>query len=104
MKAKKVARSAHGPRHVTPAGRSVFYDLFSAEKAAEMEIRAQLLIGLEQWHEKSGMTQAAAAKELGVTQARVSDLKRGKIDRFSMDLLVRLAARAGLKPKLNLAA
>ena len=82
----------------------MFYDLFPAEKAAEMEIRAQLLIGLEQWLEKSGMTQAAAAKVLGVTQARVSDLKRGKIDRFSMDLLVRLAARAGLKPKLNLAA
>jgi predicted XRE-type DNA-binding protein len=89
---------------VTPAGRSVFYDLFPAEKAAEMEIRAQLLIGLEQWLEKSGMTQAAAAKVLGITQARVSDLKRGKIDRFSMDLLVRPAARAGLKPKLNLAA
>jgi len=104
MRAKKVARSAHGPRHVTPAGRSVFYDLFPAEKAAEMEIRAQLLIGLEQWLEKSGMTQAAAAKVLRVTQARVSDLKRGKIDRFSMDLLVRLAARAGLKPKLSLAA
>jgi predicted XRE-type DNA-binding protein len=104
MRAKKVARSAHGPRHVTPAGRSVFYDLFPAEKAAEMEIRARLLMGLEQWLEKSGMTQAAAAKVLGVTQARVSDLKRGKIDRFSMDLLVRLAARAGLKPKLNLAA
>ena len=104
MRAKKPARSAHGPRHVTPAGRSVFYDLFPAEKASEMEIRAQLLIGLEQWLEKSGMTQAAAAKVLGVTQARVSDLKRGKIDRFSMDLLVRLAARAGLKPKLNLAA
>jgi predicted XRE-type DNA-binding protein len=104
MRAKKVARSAHGPRHVTPAGRSVFYDLFPPEKAAEMEIRAQLLIGLEQWLEKSRMTQAAAAKVLGVTQARVSDLKRGKIDRFSMDLLVRLAARAGLKPKLNLAA
>jgi predicted XRE-type DNA-binding protein len=104
MRAKKPARSAHGPRHVTPAGRSVFYDLFPAEKAAEMEIRAQLLMGLEQWLEKSGMTQAAAAKVLGVTQARVSDLKRGKIDRFSMDLLVRLAARAGLNPKLSLAA
>jgi predicted XRE-type DNA-binding protein len=50
------------------------------------------------------MTQTEAAKILGVTQARVSDLKRGKIDRFSMDLLVRLAARAGLKPKLKLAA
>jgi predicted XRE-type DNA-binding protein len=104
MRAKKPARSAHGPRHVTSAGRSVFYDLFPAEKAAEMEIRAQLLMGLEQWLEKSGMTQAAAAKVLGVTQARVSDLKRGKIDRFSMDLLVRLAARAGLKPTLSLAA
>jgi predicted XRE-type DNA-binding protein len=69
-----------------------------------MEMRAQLLMGLEHWLEKSRMTQAEAAKVLGVTQARVSDLKRGKIDRFSMDLLVRLAARAGLKPKLRLAA
>jgi predicted XRE-type DNA-binding protein len=50
------------------------------------------------------MTQVEAAKVLGVTQARVSDLKRGQINRFSMDLLVRLAARAGLKPKLKLAA
>ena len=67
-------------------------------------MRAQLLMGLEQWLEKSRMTQAEAAKVLGVTLARVSDLKRGKIDRFSMDLMVRLAARAGLKPKLKLAA
>jgi predicted XRE-type DNA-binding protein len=76
----------------------------AAEKAAEMEMRAQLLMDLEHWLEKSRMTQAAAAKVLGVTQTRVSDLKRGKINRFSMDLLVRLAARAGLKPKLKLAA
>ena len=104
MRVKKVANREHGPRHVTPAGRSVFYDLFSPETAAEIEMRAQLLIGLEQWLERSRMTQAGAAKFLGVTQARVSDLKRGKIDRFSMDLLVRLAARAGLKPKLRFAA
>jgi predicted XRE-type DNA-binding protein len=92
------------PRHVTSAGRSVSYDLFPPEKAAEMEMRAQLLMGLEHWLEKSRMTQAETAKVLGLTQARVSDLKRGKINRFSMDLLVRLAARAGLKPKLKLAA
>jgi predicted XRE-type DNA-binding protein len=61
-------------------------------------------MGLERWLENSRMTQTEAAKVLGVTQARVSDLKRGKINRFSMDLLVRLAARAGLKPKLKLAA
>lgn len=89
---------------MTPAGRSVFLDIFPAEKAAEMEMRAQLLLGLDLWLENSGMTQAQAAGILGVTQARVSDLKRGKIDRFSMDLLVRLASRAGLKPKLQLAA
>jgi predicted XRE-type DNA-binding protein len=104
MRVKKVGDSEDGPRHVTPAGHSVFYDICSAEKAAEMEMRAQLLIGLEHWLEKGGMTQAEAATVLGVTQARVSDLKRGKINRFSMDLLVRLAARAGLKPKLKLAA
>jgi predicted XRE-type DNA-binding protein len=89
---------------MTPAARSVCYDLFPPEKAAEMEMCAQLLIGLEHWLEKSRMTQAEAAKVLRATQARVSDLKRGKIDRFSMDLLVRVAARAGLKPKLKLAA
>jgi predicted XRE-type DNA-binding protein len=104
MKAKKTASIEHGPRHVTPAGRSVFHDILPAEKAAEMEMRAQLLIGLEQWLRKSGMTQGEAANVLCVTQARVSDLKRGKINRFSMDLLVRLAVRAGLKPKLRLAA
>jgi predicted transcriptional regulator len=47
-----------------------------------MEMRTQLLMGLEHWLEKSRITQAEAAKVLGVTQARVSDLKRGKIDRF----------------------
>jgi predicted XRE-type DNA-binding protein len=89
---------------VTPAGRSVFYDLFPAEKAAVLEMRARLLMRSERWLEKSRMTQAEAAKVLGVTQARVLDLKRGKINRFSMDLLLRLAVRAGLKPKLKLAA
>jgi len=46
MRVKKVTDSEHGPRHVTPAERSVFYVLFPPEKAAEMETRAQLLIGL----------------------------------------------------------
>lgn len=101
---KKTARSMHGPRHVTPAGRSVFRDLFSETEAAELEIRSVLLQGLERWLAASGMTQMSAAKALGVTQARISDIKRGKINQFSLDLLVRLASRAGLRPKLQLAA
>jgi len=91
-------------RHVTPAGRSVFRDLFPKAEAEELEIRSVLLIGLERWLSTSGMTQTNAAKVLGVTQARVSDIRRGKINQFSLDLLVRLAARAGLRPTLKLAA
>jgi len=103
MKKKRVA-SGHGLRHVTPAGRSVFHNLFEAEEAVELEIRSILLGGLEQWFAGSGMTQTEAARVLGVTQARVSDIKRGKISAFSLDLLVRLAARAGLRPKVKLVA
>ncbi|MES1190739.1 MAG: XRE family transcriptional regulator [Steroidobacter sp.] len=104
MKAKKRIASEHGPRAKTPAGRSVFRDLFPAEEAAELEIRSTLLRGLSQWLSNGGMTQTQAAGALGVTQARISDIKRGKINAFSLDLLIRLAARAGLHPKLRLAA
>jgi predicted XRE-type DNA-binding protein len=82
--------------------RSVFEDLYPPDRAAEMEVRARLLDGLHRWLTASHMTQIEAAKVLGVTQARVSDLKRGKISRFSLDLLVRLASRAGLQPKVEL--
>ena len=84
--------------------RSVFRDLYPEDQAAEMEMRSLLLHGLGRWLTESDMTQTEAAKVLRVTQARVSDLKRGRISRFSLDLLVRLAARAGLHPKLRLAA
>jgi predicted XRE-type DNA-binding protein len=82
--------------------RGVFYDLFDADEAAELTIRAEALHSIQQWLERSGLTQVAAAKLLGLTQARVSDIKRGKINTFSLDLLVRLAARAGLEPKMTL--
>jgi predicted XRE-type DNA-binding protein len=101
---KKRIPSEHGPRHVTPAGRSVFRDLFPDAEAEELEIRSALLMGLERWLKDCDMTQTEAAKVLGVTQARISDLKRGKISLFSLDLLIRLAARAGLRPRLKFAA
>lgn len=84
--------------------RGVFYDLYDEAKAAEMTMRSLLLASLERWLKDSGLTQVKAAKVLDVTQARVSDIKRGKIGNFSLDLLVRLAARAGLHPELRLAA
>jgi len=103
VKAKNVLRDEHGPGHVTPAGRSVFYDLFPRYKADELVMRATLLSGLERWLKKSKLTRGTqAAKALRITQARVSDIKRGKIGQFSLDMLVRLPSRAGLKPKLKL--
>jgi predicted XRE-type DNA-binding protein len=104
VKRKKKTFGDHSTRHVTPVGRSVFRDLFDAEEAMELEVRATLLHGLEQWLVASGMTQTEAAQALGVTQARISEIKRGKISRFSIDLLFRLAARAGLQPTVKLAA
>jgi predicted XRE-type DNA-binding protein len=82
----------------------VFHDLFDADEAAELTMRADVLRGLQSWLVDSELTQTAAAKELGVTQARISEIKHGKIGSFSLDLLVRLAARAGLRPELRLAA
>jgi predicted XRE-type DNA-binding protein len=103
MIAKKQTRGPNGPRHVTPAGRSVFRDLFEPHEAAELEGRSVLLHGLEHWLAHCGMTQTEAAKVLRVTQARVSDIKRGRVSQFSLDLLLRLASRAGLRPKISLA-
>lgn len=71
------------------------------ENAVHQEIRTTLLRSLEQWLATAGMTQVQAAKVLSVTQARVSDIKRGKIHQFSLDLLVRLADRAGLRPRMT---
>jgi predicted XRE-type DNA-binding protein len=102
VKTKQRRDAGHGPRSVTPAGRSVLRDLFGEVEAVELGIRSTLLRGLEKWLEESAMTQTEAAKVLGVTQARVSDLKRGKISQFSMDSLIRLAARAGLHPTVRL--
>jgi predicted XRE-type DNA-binding protein len=86
----------------TPTTRSVFYDLFPEDEAAELEARAALLRGLQHWLAESDRRQVDAADILGVTQARVSDIKRGQINSFSLDLLVKLAARAGLHPRLTL--
>jgi predicted XRE-type DNA-binding protein len=75
-------RDEHGPRHVMPACRSVFYDLFPKAEADELVMSSMLLRWLEQWLRESDLTQTQAAKVLGITQARVYDIKRGKFGQF----------------------
>lgn len=65
-------------------------------------MRDALGAALEAWLTRARLTQTAAAAVLGTTQARVSEIKHGKTAHFSLDLLVRLAARAGLQPTLSL--
>ena len=75
---------------------NVFRDLgFGAEEAENLRIRSDLMIQLTKLIEARGLTQAAAAKLLGITQPRISDLVRGKIDRFSIDTLVEMLGHAG---------
>jgi len=75
---------------------NVFKDLgFSEDEAENLKIRADLMIELTQLIEAEGLTQAAAARLLGVSQPRISDLTRGKIDRFSVDTLIEMLGHAG---------
>lgn len=70
--------------------------------AANMKLRAELMIALTTALAKQGGTQSGAAKRLGVTQPRLNDLMRGKIEKFSLDALVALAYAAGLKVSVKI--
>lgn len=71
-----------------------------AEDAQHIKLRARLMMALEEQIRIKGWTQAEAAKRLGVTQPRISDLKRGKIDLFGLDTLVSMAVAAGLSVEM----
>ena len=66
------------------------------EEAANMKIRSHLMTFLNSWIEKRQLSQAEAALALGVTQPRISELARGKINLFSIDKLIGMMAHAGL--------
>ena len=76
---------------------NVFADLgFDPAEAAVLKLRAELMIKIEQRVRDQNLTQTQAAKLLGVSQARVSDLLSGKFNKFSLDMLAKLAERIGL--------
>jgi predicted XRE-type DNA-binding protein len=88
----------------SPSG-DVFTDLgFAPEEAAILKMRADLMADLRRLIEAKKLTQARAAQMLGVSQSRVSDLVRGKWEKFSLEMLITLATRAGVHISLNRAA
>jgi predicted XRE-type DNA-binding protein len=74
----------------------------SPAEAAHMEMRSDLMIAIQHAAAGWGLTRAAAAKRLAVSQPRLNDLLRGRVGKFSLDALVRLAARAGLSPRIEI--
>ena len=87
--------------------RQEFDDVWSAleetpQEAANMRMRSNLMIAIEQEVRGWKLTQAEASRRLGVTQPRLNDLLRGRIDRFSLDMLVNLARGAGLSVRLDI--
>ena len=90
---------------MTATGRTfaTAWDAFTdtPEKAVVLKARADLMITLADHINAQGWTQAEAAKRLGVTQPRISDLVRGKFNRFGLDHLAMMLARAGRQVEIR---
>lgn len=69
--------------------------------AVTMTMRSNVMSALTNTVRGWDMTQAKAARRLGITQPRLNDLPRGRVDKFSLDTLMTLATRAGLKVKID---
>ena len=84
---------------------NVFIDLgYSPDEAAILQMRADLMADLRKFIKAKKLTQAKAAESLGISQSRVSDLIRGKWERFSLEMLITLVMRAGMHVTLKRAA
>ena len=84
--------------HVTPVGGNVFADLgFGPEEAENLRLRTHLIFQIRRIIQERGLKQKQAAALFGVSQPRISDLKRGKIDAFTIDSLVNMLGHAGVR-------
>ena len=80
----------------------IFHDIgFAPEEAENLKLRSSLMMHIKDYYRKSGATQSAAAKILGLTTPRFNALLKGKIGLFSLDALVNIAVRAGLRIELR---
>ncbi|MGH7176464.1 MAG: helix-turn-helix domain-containing protein [Tepidisphaeraceae bacterium] len=94
-----------GVEHITRADGNIFADIgFSAVEAENLLVRSQLMLDLHETIRGRRLTQAKAAKLLGVAQPRISDLVRGKIGLFSVDSLIAMLSRAGRRVEVRVKA
>lgn len=82
---------------------NVFRDLgFSTDEAEHLRVRSELMARLQEVITMRGLKQAEVAELLGVTQPRVSDLMRGRIDLFNAEMLIDMLSRLGIRTKVVL--
>jgi predicted XRE-type DNA-binding protein len=86
---------------MTRGSDNVFEDLgFDMEQAANLKVRADLMIDLRKYIETKGWTQIQAAAFFEETQPRISNLMKGEIGRFSVDKLINMLTRAGMQVEI----
>ncbi len=84
---------------------NIFIDLgFPPDEAAVLQMRADLMTDIRKFIKSKNLTQVNAAEMFGVSQSRISDLVRGKWEKFSLEMLITLATRAGMHVSVNIAA
>jgi predicted XRE-type DNA-binding protein len=89
-------------KKIQESKRNVFRDLgFDIDESENLRIRSDLMIELSELIRNKGWTQAKAAELMGVSQPRISDLVRGKIDRFSIDSLIAMLGSAGVRVRIT---
>lgn len=92
-------------KRMTKSSGNIFLDLgFPPHEASVMLLRAQLAEVLRTWMERERLTQTQAARRLGISQPRMSEIARGRVELLSLDYLVGLCAKAKLDVGLRLAA
>jgi len=84
---------------------NIFIDLgFPPDEAAVLQMRADLMTDIRKFIKSKNLTQVNSAEIFGVSQSRISDLVRGKWEKFSLEMLITLATRAGMHVSVNIAA
>ena len=95
-------RQRNSTMKASKGSENVFEDLgFAAKEAANLKVRADLMLDLRKYIEQQGWTQAEAATFFGEPQPRISNLMTGEIDQFSIDKLVKMLTQAGMEIEIS---
>ncbi|HET7234666.1 MAG TPA: helix-turn-helix transcriptional regulator [Longimicrobium sp.] len=95
----------NGDTHITQADGSIFDDLgYPPERSEVLKVKAALMTAIHQTIDDRGLTEEDAANRFGVPQARIAELRRGKISLFTTEQLVAMLAHAGMQVEVNVQA